>query len=311
MLVKNVTLQTSAKNIWLYTLLFFMFCVLSLCITAEYINFNDPVNIPLQVFKGTSEIIANTSSIQDKFLIILVIYIVPLLILYGIIYSIISRNNAIKDEASVLSLVSVEFKPRRVGFNFNRQNCNFSCTYKDINSLIIEINVTRERTKNGYVNVVNYISLHFTVLNNKRFTLTNTTMNFKGFIYKIIDYTREVENLVFKYSGDGNSADIAEVVDCYRQKGMKPILTKPQESSLKIMSIVFFIIGLFFIFSFFSDMTNSKSIDELFSNLFVPIVTIGISLIFDAVMIIDKVHEKKYEKVTTWKRNHSKDELKI
>ena len=77
------------------------------------------------------------------------------------------------------------------------------------------------------------------------------------------------------------------------------------------MSIVFFIIGLFFIFSFFSDMTNSKSIDELFSNLFVPIVTIGISLIFDLIMIIDKVHEKKYEKVTTWKRNHSKDELKI
>lgn len=309
--IRNVTLSTSTKNIWVFLVLFVVFCVLSICLTAEYLDFSQPLTIPVQIFKCTAEIIANTSDAEDKFMFILSVYIMPLLLLCATIGSIISRNKALKNEASVLSLMSVDFKPNRVYFRFNRDNCDISCSYRDINSLTMEINITKERTKNGYVNVVNYIALHFVVIGNKSFTLTNTTINFKGLIYKVIDYTREVQNFSYKFSGNGEHADLDEVIECYLKKGMKPILTKPQEKGFKLMSILFFIIGLFFVFMFAKDIAQSRFDGGLFILLFMPSVFILISVILDIVLIIDKIHEKKYESVTTWTKKHSKDELKI
>ncbi len=311
MLVKNVTLNTSTKNIWLFFIFFLFFCLLSVCLSAEYLNFSEPLQIPLQIIKGAAEVIASTPDYDDKFIIILCVYLMPSIMLGMVIYSIISRNKALKSESSVLNLMSVDFKPNRIYFHFNRENCDITCSYRDINSLTIEINISKVRTKNGYTNVVNYIALHFVVLGNKHFTLTNTTMNFKGFIYKIIDYTREVKNLNIKYSGDGDHADLDEAFECYLKKGMKPILTNVQENSFKLMSILFFIVGLFFIFMFAKDIAASAFDGGLLILLFVPSIFIVISVVLDIILIIDKIHEKKYESVDTWKKTHSKNELKI
>ena len=145
--------------------------------------------------------------------------ILPLVVYLGFILSIITRQKALKEFNSKLNLKSIDFLQGRINFNFNRPQYNFVCGYNDINSLELTIITDLMRTKYGYTTVLKEIVLNFTVLNNKTFSLSNTSSFPMRTIYKIIDYTRNVNNFTYNFRGPGNTDDIKEKIDNYLNKG--------------------------------------------------------------------------------------------
>lgn len=308
MIIKNVSAKTSALYIWFALILLLLFLFMSIIILYDSLDFTNIYSIPLQILILGKDLIIAEGDLYSKFMIALLIYILPTIFFVWLIRSIISRNGALKEFSQKLNLVSVDFRDNCIAFNFNQHNCNFSCSYRDINYIKVVINIIRVRTKNGESNCLNNISIKFGVLNNKSFTCEMSLMLISPLkkLYKIIDYTREVKDFSYEFTGDGDPFELKERLDCYKEKGMKPILTKNQESNMKCISIVFFGLGIFFMFAFCSGIHITDT-----AELIVPGIFIIISFICDICLIIDKIHEKRYEGIKTWKEHHSKNELKI
>ena len=131
--------------------------------------------------------------------------ILPLVVYLGFILSIITRQKALKEFNSKLNLKSIDFLQGRINFNFNRPQYNFVCGYSDINSLELTVITDLVSTKYGYTTALKEIVLNFTVLNNKTFSLSNTSSFPMQTIYKIIDYTRSVNNFTYNFRGPGNT----------------------------------------------------------------------------------------------------------
>ena len=50
-------------------------------------------------------------------------------------------------------------------------------------------------------------------------------------IYKIIDYTRSVNNFTYNFRGPGNTEDIKEKIDIYLNKGFNQIFSNQVENN--------------------------------------------------------------------------------
>ena len=149
------------------------------------------------------------------------------------------------------------------------------------------------RTKYGYTTALKEIVLNFTVLNNKTFSLSNTSSFPMRTIYKIIDYTRGVNNFTYNFLGPGNTNDIKEKIDNYLNKGFKQILSNQGENYFKYMSIVLFIIGITTAYTT-KDLIESAYKNNSFIICLPFFVLIIASFIVDLWLIADKLRERKY-----------------
>ena len=235
-----------------------------------------------------------SSTEPDGFWMAWVLFIIlPLVVYLGFILSIIARQKALKEFNSKLNLKSIDFLQGRINFNFNRPQYNFVCGYNDINSLELTIITDLMRTKYGYTTVLKEIVLNFTVLNNKTFSLSNTSSFPMRTIYKIIDYTRNVNNFTYNFRGPGNTDDIKEKIDNYLNKGFKQILSNQGEVNFKYLSIVLFTIGIISSYTA-KDLIESAYKDNLFIVCLPFFVMIIASFIIDIWLIADKLRERKY-----------------
>lgn len=235
-----------------------------------------------------------SSSEPDGFWMAWVLFIIlPLVVYLGFILSIITRQKALKEFNSKLNLKSIDFLQGRINFNFNRPQYNFVCGYSDINSLELTVITDLVSTKYGYTTALKEIELNFKVLNNKTFSLSNTSSFPMQTIYKIIDYTRSVNNFTYNFRGPGNTEDIKEKIDNYLNKGFKQILSNQGEVNFKYLSIVLFTIGIISSYTA-KDLIESAYKDNLFIVCLPFFVMIIASFIIDIWLIADKLRERKY-----------------
>lgn len=235
-----------------------------------------------------------SSSEPDGFWMAWVLFIIlPLVVYLGFILSIITRQKALKEFNSKLNLKSIDFLQGRINFNFNRPQYNFVCGYSDINSLELTVITDLVSTKYGYTTALKEIELNFKVLNNKTFSLSNTSSFPMQTIYKIIDYTRSVNNFTYNFRGPGNTEDIKEKIDTYLNKGFKQILSNQGENNFKYLSIVLFIIGTTIAYTA-KDVIESAYKNNLFIVCLPFFVLIIASFIIDIWLIADKLRERKY-----------------
>lgn len=228
---------------------------------------------------------------EDPWIAWLTFIILPLVFYGGLIVSIISRQMALNKLNSSLNLKSVDFLQGRINFNFNKSRYNFVCGYGDINALQMVLKTAIAHTKYGSYVALKEIVLNFTVLNNKKFSISNTPLSPTRFIYKIIDYSRNINNFTYKFEGAGEQADTKEKIENYLNKGYKPILTKKWEEKFKWLSIILFIAGIAFIADLKEDLINCFKDGSWYICL--PfLIAVSVSFVLDMILITDKIKEK-------------------
>ena len=228
---------------------------------------------------------------EDPWIAWVTFIILPAVFYLGLIGSIIARQTALNKLNSSLNLKSVDFLQGRINFNFNKSQYNFACGYSDINALQMVLKTAIAHTKYGSYIALKEIVLNFIVLNNKKFSISNTPLSPTRFIYKIIDYSRNINNFTYKFEGAGEQADIKEKIENYLNKGYKPILTKKWEEKFKLLSIILFIVGISFIADLKEDLINYFKDGSWYICL--PFLTaILVSFILDMILITDKIKEK-------------------
>ncbi len=294
--INNVSAKTSKKLVIILALLSIIYTT---ALIIAYTHFSVSTEKSIQDFFSWAVITFDSlikSNPEDPWIAWGLFIIMPAVFYIGLILAIIERHAGLAELASALNLKSVDFLSDRVKFNFNRPQYDFVCGYSEINNLEMILITTLARNKYGTYIVLNEVKLNFTVLNNKKFSLTNTPMAPIRLIYNIVDCGRKVNNFSYKFEGAGEDQDLKEKIEEYLHKGTKPVLTSVGETKYKWMSIVFFIIGMVFLVGF-KDAFN----DHLYKNfmvLLIPLVPVGaflgISFIFDIILIIDKIKEKSY-----------------
>lgn len=290
--INNVSQKTSLSMPIMWGIFSIIYTVALLL--AYFINVSEAASI--ESFCNWVKDAYNTvsSSEPDGFWMAWVLFIIlPLVVYLGFILSIITRQKALKEFNSKLNLKSIDFLQGRINFNFNRPQYNFVCGYSDINSLELTVITDLVSTKYGYTTALKEIELNFKVLNNKTFSLSNTSSFPMQTIYKIIDYTRSVNNFTYNFRGPGNTEDIKEKIDTYLNKGFKQILSNQVENNFKYLSIVLFIIGITIAYTA-KDVIESAYKNNLFIVCLPFFVLIIASFIIDIWLIADKLRERKY-----------------
>lgn len=221
----------------------------------------------------------------------LVVYGFPIVWLCFIIISIyVKHQNTVKFNKK-LNLKYVNFLPDRLEFCFNQPQYNFTCGYKDIEKLEMNIGQHATITGCGSTIIFHEIKLCFTVLNKKHFSLINreTRRNFKA-IYAIIDAGRLVQKFVYKFLGIKDS-DMEERIERFQEYGIQPILTSEMKFWFKNFSILFFAGGL--IYWYYLLLESGMNVG-VFPTFILPIIALVISFVADVFLILDKVNEKKH-----------------
>ncbi len=290
--INNVSQKTSLSMPIMWGIFSFIYTVTLLL--AYFINTSETTSV--ESFCNWIKDAFNTillSSPDGSWMAWFLFIILPLVVYLGFILSVILRQKAIKEFNSQLNLKSIDFLQGRINFNFNRPQYNFVCGYGDVNSLELTVVTDIMSSKYGYTTVLKEIVLNFTVLNNKTFSLSNTSSFPMQTIYKIVDYTRGVKNFTYNFKGRGNTNDIKEKIDNYLSKGFKQILSKESENKLKYLSIAFFIIGIISLFTV-KDLIESAYKHNAFIICLPFFVLIIASFIIDIWLIADKLRERKY-----------------
>lgn len=213
----------------------------------------------------------------------------------GFFASIISRCKALAKFNNGLNVKYINFLQGRVEFFFTRPEYNFACAYSDIENLHMDLQSTLVHTKNGSYIAFQQMNLTFKVLNGKEFKLSNTTSSPMKLIYKIIDWTRGVQNFDYGFSGYGEIPDYKEKINAYLNCGYKDIVGKQGEIKLKWMSIILFIIGAVSVFAIFGSLANDIAKHPEFCFVLLPFfVPLVISFVTDIILVVDKIRDNKY-----------------
>lgn len=166
------------------------------------------------------------------------------------------------DKGRNLHLKSVDFLPDRVGFYFNKPQCNFVCGYGDIKNLEMVFKTILVQTRYDVHSAVSKIILNFTILNNRKFTLETGTINHMKKIYQVLDCRNKVGEFSYKYVGVGEVPNLDEIINFYLKTGCKKKFADKQRNALKVFAI--FILALGLVELFITVATFSGEI-ELFS----------------------------------------------
>lgn len=292
--INNVSPKTSGRSV-------FWFVILSIIMTIGFVYFYIQTNPGSYSFTGFCDWYMSLfkalkeSSTDEPMLPWFSLVIIPLFIYGGAIATIVSRHCSVKEFENALNLKSVDFLQGRINFNFTQPKYNFACGYNDINELKLVLNSVMVHTRSGSYLTVSDIELKFTVLNNKKLSLTNVPINLMRTVYGIIDYGRAIHNFSYKFGGAGTVEDVREKIEDYMQTGCKQILATPAEQSFKWLSIVFFLLGIFFLYTFKDILSDSET--ALISMVAFPAFGfIAVSFIFDFFLLADKWNENRYKR---------------
>lgn len=202
--------------------------------------------------------------------------------------------------AKTLNLKSVDFLPDKVCFYFNQPQCDFVCAYSDINKMELVLKTILVRGKYDVHAILSHICINFTVLNSKRFSLTNIPLNVDKTIYNIIDYGKLVPKFVYRFSGAGQVEEIKEKIHDYQHIGCKQILAQKTEDKFNSWSITFYLTAFYWLYRF-RDYFNGASSFELCGTILFPCIFLISSLCIDLLLIFDNLNEvrclKRYEKM--------------
>lgn len=287
MRITYVSAETSLKRVFFFAVFFILFMIIPLySYFISYPNNYSIINFTEWAISSFNGLVL--SSPDDAFLYWILFIIGPSVSFISLIWASFVRLNAIKALNSRLYLKSVDLKPYVIDFIFNKPQYNFSCPYSEVEKFRMKITTALARTKYGMTVVFKEITLKFTVLNGKEFTICNTgSTNPLCYIYRILDYVKNFND--FSYYFEGPSSDNKEKIDEYLAKGIKRAYSNRQTNSTKLASILLFSIGLSFMFMF-KPMAENVLLDD-FSFIFFIITTapILISFIFDVLILKDEL----------------------
>lgn len=224
----------------------------------------------------------------------------PIIVYGAFLFTLIYRQIQISQFKSGLNLKYINLKDGNIDFVFNKKGFDFSCGYKDIEK--IDMIIKTERTtryvnkySKRYVIVISEIQLAFYLLNKKKFKIANTgCLSPINMIYKIIDNTRPISNLI-NYEVDGPDDGIMEKVQTYVKKNYKQRYTLRERNRLKFVSVGLLIMAIMFILVFKDTLIKNPYDSFLLPMLLIPLSILIIpSIIIDILVIIDENNEKKY-----------------
>lgn len=284
MRINNVSSITSIRDIVVSSAIVLLFVIAFVVLFC----FFTPMQL-FQAFLGIEDVI-------EKLYVGFLVLILPLLLIWSLISQIKSRNEALEHLSHGLNLKYVDFLQGRIHFKFTDSKYDFVCGYNDVEQIKMDLNTTIVHTKNGSYVALKEIQINFHVLNGKIFSISNIPLRPAKFLYKFIDYTRSIQNFSYRFTGAGEVDDLKERIDDYRKRGCKQILSTPQENSFKYISIVFFAISVFFIFSFWHEITQLVTKRDFgILIMFSPVIILTvISLVLDGFLIADKINDRKF-----------------
>lgn len=235
-------------------------------------------------------------SFEDVVAMWIALGILPFIAIGGIVLTICAKIRADKNFQKSLNLVSIDFLPNKVCFNFNKPQCNFECGYNDINSLEMVLKtsiVYIGRLRTITYPVISEITLNISVLNNKNFSLTNLPLSPMKKVYKIIDYGRAVQKFTHKYTGAGEIEEFEEKIRDYINTCCKQILATRTEDEFKMHSICWFGFGLVLLaFAKFIFGDDPFIVTFQFPALLFFVISFG----FDIVLFADKWNERRFKR---------------
>lgn len=293
MRINNVNEKTSLQSIVILTFI----CLIVTAIIVALYTFSGTSAYSIQGFfewAVTSFKAVCVGNIEDKVLMWTLFIILPLGLYISLFWAIISRNIALREFSSKLNVKFVDFLQDRINFNFNMPQYNFACGYSEVNKLEMVLKTMLVHSKYGTNIVLKQINLNFTVLNNKNFSISNTPLLPMGLIYKILEYSRYMNNFSYKFEGAGVSEEIREKIENYLQKGNKTIVASQNENKLKLGSILFFVAGLLVLFGT-KDFAIILLKDGYGSTMIIiPGILLLVSFIFDIILIINSINNNRF-----------------
>ena len=303
MKINNVSVNTSAKVIVFLSIIsvFILVCLILAYSTTDATSWS-VFGFFKWLFWGFQALRDELS--EDP----LVPWIILLLILgcfVGLVGAVVYRCRELKKFRQGLNVKYINLLPGLVEFIFTKPEYNFSCASSEVENLDMDIETTLVHTKNGSHVAFQQLNLTFTVLNNKKFELSNTSVTPINTIYKIIDYSREFKNFEYHFSGYGAIADFREKIDKYLQSGYKDIAGESGEIGMLISSVLTFFIGICMLIPFIRDIIKEPIFLLMFFQLALSFL---VPIVIDIVLVVDKVRDYKYSFVQSqndgrfWKR---------
>lgn len=235
---------------------------------------------------------------DEKLLPVIAFFVLPVAIYLTTIISFVSRCIAVRKFQDGLNVKSLDFSPEGIRFNFTKSIYDSFCKFSDVTKLRMILHTIMVHNKNGSsYPAVSEIELFYTIYNNKTYSIKNTPINIIKFIYKIIDLNRQVPDFSYIFKGAGIVEDIKEKIEDYHKSGFKQILSTPQEKSCKVLSILFFVLGVVLLLSF-KDLAK-KALEDGLWFIFIPgAFFMVVSLFADLFLLSDKIKEMLFYKKT-------------
>ncbi len=213
----------------------------------------------------------------------LLLFLMPMAIAIGLF---IYRNKKLKEYKSEMNILKVVFDNSRAKFCFTREDCNFECHCDQIKKIELILNTSMHKSKNSSYPALDDFTVKFNVLN-KDFSIDCAPCYKDKFIYKLIDNIKEAGDFTYRIIGP-EVEKYPEMIDIYREYGIRPVLTNDEEKNFKAVSIMLFIFSLILAFPIFQD-TKTQTPLFIYSHI---LLLAGISIFFDLVLIYDKIHER-------------------
>lgn len=237
---------------------------------------------------------------------IMFVYSPPILWLIATSFIVLSLKAKTKEFNKKLNLKYIDFLPGRVNFCFNRPQYDFVCAYENIENLELDIEtgLIYLAKKHGGTTIVDVTQLHlnFTVLNNKKFSLT-TNQKSMNTMYSIIDVGRSVKKFSYKFSGLGEIEHTKEQIEKYQKYGIKTFLTSKMKDGFITISFMLLFFGLFEFKMQAYGLSNG--IDPM---LYIAIILLLGFFVFDIILIKDNIENKnlyEYENSCNSKNNEN------
>jgi len=294
MRINNVSSETSLQGIiWV--------SVITILVTAGFITFYVFTSVDKLSFLGFFEwyfmILRGIldSSDSDKWGAAAIYVLLPSGLYIGLAVMLFLRKVALLRQDTRPTIRYVDFLSDRINFRYNRPQYDFVCGYGDVKGLKMNLISELVHSKYGSYPALKEVELNFHLSDDKVVSVKNTPINKMNFIYKVIDCSRRINNFSYKFSGTGAPSGIKEKIEDYKTKGLKQILSKPQENACKGTSMLLFVIGCYLIFGFKDEIPNLIGDSIIWIILTPALILMALSFICDAFLIADKMRERKFK----------------
>lgn len=290
--INNVSIETSSQSLIFLSV---FVCIITAGLIYFYVTFSGAEISFLGFFVWLFDIFQTMRrEMPDEPVLPWVLLILFFALYIGFIASFIQRYNALKRFNSEVNVKYIIFSQGKMDFIFTRPENNFSCIYQDIKKLYMDIQSKLVHTKNGSYIAFEQMTLNFTLSNGKNYKVSNTTSAPMSLIYKIIDWTRGVEEFGFDFSGYGEIPDYRGKINAYLTNGYKDLIGNESASKQKLLSILLFIIGIALIIPFQNDIKDAPQ-DLGFILIFSPpMILLIISFIIDIILAIDEIRDNQH-----------------